>query len=885
MAGKTDAGDVARQATRVFISYSRKDIDAAENLRQRLIDAGLDAFLDRHDIVKGEPWRDRLRGLIEGADVIVFMISPDSVASEICAWEVNEAELRAKRVFPVVARDVEDALIPQRLQRLNYTFLNKPDAVAEEFPKLIGAIAEDASWVREHTRLGEIALRWERAAKPNRLLLRGKDLKDAEAWRDARTPAGPELSPLHVAYISESRRGQARRLFTGAASLLGVGAIAVAAIALVAILEANLRSSQLAESRSLAAASRTQVARGEAELGVLLALEGLPGAASGLARPHSPDAEAALAFALAAYRDTAVVAAPQGRITAAAPAAPGEVLAGSDAGRLWTLDAVTGAKRRVLIEQGPAVTRLAASPQGAYAVALADKQLLLWPAGVDAPVALAPHPATVVSLAFGANGATLAIQSATDYETDGDAEGRVELLSLAAPDAPLFSRDGLYALSLSPSGDLAAIGERDMPVAVHRMSDGSTVDGLFGPGSYSGDPHALSDDGRWLAFGDWQGTGVVTDMTTHEAAPMGEGLGFRTNMNSAISGDGLWAAFSARSGAVEVWRRDRFGMKDEGNPDSAADRTFANDGFLEFKTSFDQQDTANLAFSPAGARLALGLAGGEAALIDGLASFDSYGSGELASAQIKPARMDTPPLVSFLGEDRVMLVSEKIALVGFAPALAGLQRLPPPPPADDDLADITELYTAMPENAGWTLVSEGRLGEHPEWTEGGGLRAEVSENGDVLVSRAGSDTRLSRIDTQGKGVSAMAILPGGREIAVGLSNRRLLVADTQSGAVLRDFPTGMSPATTLYIDGQTKRLIVFTFESQFHDGAFSLPLDFPRCEALTGSARALMRRELTADERRLFADAAEARPPLLSAYLAARQAVMGWVPAGDAGCR
>ena len=64
----------------------------------------MEAFLDVHDIVTGEPWQERLRSLIEQADATVFLISPDSVASQVCEWEVNEAELREKRVFPVVTR-------------------------------------------------------------------------------------------------------------------------------------------------------------------------------------------------------------------------------------------------------------------------------------------------------------------------------------------------------------------------------------------------------------------------------------------------------------------------------------------------------------------------------------------------------------------------------------------------------------------------------------------------------------------------------------------------------------------------------------------------------------------------------------------------------------
>ncbi len=40
----------------VFLSYSRADTAAAEDLRRRLADARLRAFLDRYALPAGQPW-------------------------------------------------------------------------------------------------------------------------------------------------------------------------------------------------------------------------------------------------------------------------------------------------------------------------------------------------------------------------------------------------------------------------------------------------------------------------------------------------------------------------------------------------------------------------------------------------------------------------------------------------------------------------------------------------------------------------------------------------------------------------------------------------------------------------------------------------------------
>jgi TIR domain len=50
---------------------------------------GFEPYLDKHDIAAGEDWETRLGRLIEAADTVVYVISPDAVASERCAWEVD----------------------------------------------------------------------------------------------------------------------------------------------------------------------------------------------------------------------------------------------------------------------------------------------------------------------------------------------------------------------------------------------------------------------------------------------------------------------------------------------------------------------------------------------------------------------------------------------------------------------------------------------------------------------------------------------------------------------------------------------------------------------------------------------------------------------------
>jgi hypothetical protein len=119
-ASRSDSAD--RGKLRVFISYSRDDLHFADQLNAALDICGFECFIDRQGISGGEDWKRRLGNLIREADTVVFVLSPTSARSEICAWEVGEAARLGKRILPVNCRPLEGASPPPRLRDLNYIF-------------------------------------------------------------------------------------------------------------------------------------------------------------------------------------------------------------------------------------------------------------------------------------------------------------------------------------------------------------------------------------------------------------------------------------------------------------------------------------------------------------------------------------------------------------------------------------------------------------------------------------------------------------------------------------------------------------------------------------------------------------------------------------------
>jgi hypothetical protein len=202
----------------VFISYSRRDsLDFADQIDSALKACGFNTILDRHGISGGDDWQRRLGDLILSADTIVFVMSPESAVSEICAWEVEEAYRLSKRILPIITTDLGGALPPERLQKLNYIHFYAEKSVpgsgfGSGLMKLTEALNTDLGWVREHSRIGLLAASWEGAGRPVNRLLTGPDIESAKNWLGAQRKSPQEATELHRAFIAASEEAERARV-------------------------------------------------------------------------------------------------------------------------------------------------------------------------------------------------------------------------------------------------------------------------------------------------------------------------------------------------------------------------------------------------------------------------------------------------------------------------------------------------------------------------------------------------------------------------------------------------------------------------------------------------------------------------------------------------
>jgi formylglycine-generating enzyme required for sulfatase activity len=192
--------------TRVFISYSRKDMVFADKLEAALKERGFEVLIDRQEIYAFEDWWKRIEALIGRADTVVFVLSPDAVKSDVALKEVAYAASLNKRFAPIVSRRVEDCAVPEALRRLNFIFFDDPERFGDSANKLTEALRTDIRWIREHTRFGEAAREWLAAGRPHSLLLRPPTLDVAEYWMGTRPEGAPELTSEIQTFVADSRK-------------------------------------------------------------------------------------------------------------------------------------------------------------------------------------------------------------------------------------------------------------------------------------------------------------------------------------------------------------------------------------------------------------------------------------------------------------------------------------------------------------------------------------------------------------------------------------------------------------------------------------------------------------------------------------------------------
>jgi hypothetical protein len=380
-----EAPDLAEPGARIFISYSRKNMAFVDRIDAGLRVRGFAPLIDRAEIYAFEDWWRHIENLIVSADTIIFVLSPDAVASEVAAREVAFAASLNKRFAPIVCTRVDDVAVPESLRHLNFVFFDEPTQFEQSLDRLAEALSVDLEWVRKHTEFGEHGRRWAAAGRPGQggLMLRPPLLDHAEAWQTFRPRGAPEPTEETQAFIAASRVAFEQEEAAG---------------------KEQLNRRLISESRRLTALAREYIAAGDSAGAMALALEALPDEAAGAERPYIPEAEEALFNAYRSLREAVVlkVCEPGYHTTASFTRDGTRIATGSRDGKVRIWDAATG-ELVLSIDTSDCSTNpvvdVAFTPDGAHVAAwrksgrrLATREtgyprLLIWNAATGEPFA------------------------------------------------------------------------------------------------------------------------------------------------------------------------------------------------------------------------------------------------------------------------------------------------------------------------------------------------------------------------------------------------------------------------------------------------------------------------------------------------------------------
>jgi CHASE2 domain-containing sensor protein len=194
--------------TQVFLSYADEERTFMHKIARTLMREGMTVWTNKTDIKTGDDYGAVIDRGIEQADNFVFLMSSASLNSVYCQKEVFYARSLNKRIIPLLIEEIDPEQIWPELRTIQ--FIDCPQNQEESnyyasIAKLIRILREDAAYYEQHKMLLAKALKWEQQKRNASILLRGYNLREAEAWlKVAKVRAQYASTSLQEEFIAES---------------------------------------------------------------------------------------------------------------------------------------------------------------------------------------------------------------------------------------------------------------------------------------------------------------------------------------------------------------------------------------------------------------------------------------------------------------------------------------------------------------------------------------------------------------------------------------------------------------------------------------------------------------------------------------------------------
>jgi WD40 repeat protein len=748
-----------------FISYSRRDREFVEKLVAAFNSQGRDVWVDWEDIPLTADWLEEIYQGIEGADDFIFIISPDSINSEVCTQELNHALKHHKRLVPVLHRDIKDYReVHKSLSSHNWIIFTNPDDFDKSFTALLKALDTDLEYTRSHTRLLQRALEWEKRNHNASLLLRGTDLTEAEHWLGSAGNRVPNVTPLQTEYILTSRK-RANRFQRFMIGTLGMGFVASMLLTLVAINNGN--EAQIARNAAQTQAAIATAAQGEALISADLAAERAADVQSLLladnaAQTLDENPELAIVLALEANRIDSPPAQSQ-RILADIAYAPGI--------------------KRVFQGFRGAVNAVAFSGDRNHAVSASyDGTIALWDINSGARLfAINEQALPVKSVAYSPDsrfiaaglldGRVLVIDARTGEVRHRLGGIRAQKGHTARVNAVVFTADSRSLLSAG-SDDVIILWDLQTGEEVHRFS------------GHNGDVSvlALSADGKQIYSGSEDKRIIVWELERRR--PVNQFLLHASSVTGlALSPDGLYGVSSSENNELYVW-----------NAMSGEIKWRLGDAFGTFKIN---QAVSGVNFTPDSRRVISVSLDGRLLVWDieagkGLSSLKSGGNPLLSVAVARDGRSI---LTGSSGQSNSVMLLWDIdtgAVMGYLEGHNdGINTVAYSPDSAYIATGSDDWDVIVWDAKDFEIVH--RLSGHSDdvntiaYNTTGSLLASGSEDGSIIIWNTTDGSEKIRLDVAPARVNTLVFLPNTDQVLAGLDDSHLVLFDVETGEIVRVF--------------------------------------------------------------------------------------------------
>ena len=547
----------------IFISYSRKDIDFAQKIVDALTTNDLDTWIDWKSIPKGEDWEKEIYRGIEEADAFLFLISPNSVASEMCNKEIAHAVKNGKRILPIFISGVENWEVygitekfltreaREEINRRNFIFCREGK---DEFNKTIEEIRTtihiDYEWLKYHTELQVKALKWAQK-KDNSRLLRGKELRDAEQQlAEVSVQVDPQPTRVQREYILISRRNEDRQRQRILAAVV-IGTVVMLVITIVAIMQRQiaLKQQRIARARELSALSMV-LPDSLPQRRLLLAISALNNLTP--SDPRIPFLETNLRNFMVGMGGTIPSSSIISNSLAFSPDSLWLIARDADGlVKSWDIHNLSVAPK-VLLDQsttgfliiGPPTS---STPNGKWLATGGDASIELWdlqkPEAKPIRLNLAQNN-TAESIAFSPDGKWLAVGENEVVEV-------WDLRNPAQKPHEFEHEPDVTALAFNPDGNTLATGTFFGYIRLWDMQELTLQKELTNQDGAPISSMAFSPDGVWLAVGRRDNNVQLWDIHGMGTQPLD--LDYKDSGSMAFSPDRRWLATGGDDTTIQLW--------------------------------------------------------------------------------------------------------------------------------------------------------------------------------------------------------------------------------------------------------------------------------------------------------------------------------------------